>query len=78
MVYLKGILAGIAAVVVVAIASLFVMGAYLWLRRPANTGADFGAIGWDPISLTPSTTWFFIIGIFLVGFFWEFRRAARK
>ena len=51
MVILKSVLAGIAAVVLVAITSLFVMGVYLWIRRPPDTGADLGAVGWDPISL---------------------------
>ena len=76
MVYLKSVLAGIAVVVVVAIASLFVIVAYLSIvyRR-----AGSAAIGWDPISLAKPGTWLlFVIVIFLAGFFWEFRRAISK
>ena|SRR5882672_1278955 len=67
MVYLKSVLAGIAAVVIVAVASLFVGVAYLSLvyRR-----AGSGEIGWDPISLAKPGTWLlFVIAIFLAGFF---------
>jgi len=78
MVILKSVLAGIAAVVLLAITSLFVMGVYLWIRRPPDTGADLGAVGWDPISLTKPATWLVVVGIFLPGFFWEFLRAMRR
>ena len=78
MVFLKSILAGSAAVVVAVIASLIVMGVYLWIHRPADTGADSGAVGWDPISLTKPGIWLLVIAIFLVGFVWEFLRAIRK
>jgi hypothetical protein len=78
MVVLKSMPAGIAAVVLVAIASVFVMGVYLWVHRPPDTGADLGAVGWDPISLTKPGTWVVVVGMFLAGFFWEFLRATRR
>lgn len=75
MVYLKSVLAGIAAVVVVAIVSLFAVVAYLSIvyRR-----AGSAAVGWDPVSLTKPGTWLLVIGIFLAGFFWEFHRSISK
>jgi hypothetical protein len=78
MVFLNSLLAGVAAVMMVAIALPFAMRVYLWIRRPANTGTDLGSVGWDPISLTKPATLFVVIGIFLVGFVWEFFRATRK
>jgi uncharacterized iron-regulated membrane protein len=78
MVILKSILAGTATVVLVAIVSLLVMGVYLWIHRPPDTGADLGAVGWDPISLTKPATWVVVVVIFLAGFFWEFLRATRR
>ena len=78
MVFLKSLLAGVVAVVLIAIALPFVMAVLLWIRRPPDTGADFGTVGWDPISLTKPTTLFVVMGIFLVGFIWEFLRATRK
>lgn len=78
MVFLKSLLAGVAAVVLVAIALPFVIGLYMWINRPPDTGADVGSIGWDPISLMKPATWFVVIGIFLIGFVWEFFRATRK
>jgi hypothetical protein len=76
MVYLKSVLAEIAALLVVAIASLFAILTYLSIiyRRAGSV-----AIGWDPISLAKPGTWLlFVIAIFLAGFFWEFRRAISK
>jgi hypothetical protein len=77
MVFVKSLLAGVVAVVLLAFALSFVMALLLWIRRPPNTGADFGTVGWDPISLTKPATLFVVIGIFLVGFIWEFLRATR-
>jgi len=66
MIYLKSALAGIAAVVALAILTISV----------ASHPAGNGVAQWDPISLTSPLTWLVIIGAFLVGFFWEFRRVA--
>ena len=64
--------------VLVAVALPFVMAVYLWIRRPPATGADLGSVGWDPISLTKPATLFVVIGIFFVGFVWEFLCATGK
>ena len=78
MVFLKSLLAGVAAVVLVAITLPFVIGLYMWFHRPPDMGADVGSIGWDPISLVKPATLLVVIGIFLIGFVWEFFRATRK
>ena len=78
MVFLKSLLAGIIAVVVVAIAVPFGIMVYLWIRRPPDTGVDVPSIGWDPISATKPATVLVVIGIFLAGFVWEFFRSTRK
>jgi hypothetical protein len=75
MIYLKSAVAGIAAVFALAILTVFAMGIYVWIAfHPAGNGVA----QWDPISLTKPLTWFVIIGVFLIGFFWEFRRVASK
>jgi hypothetical protein len=78
MVFLKSLLAGVVAVVLMAIALPLVMAVYFWIRRPPDTGADFGAVGWDPISVSKPATLFVVSGIFLAGFIWEFFRATPK
>ena len=75
MVYFKSVLAGIAAVVIAAFVYLFGMGAYYCIvYRPAGNEA----IGWDPTSLLNLGTWVIVIGIFLAGFIWEFRRVSSR
>ncbi len=75
MIYIKSALAGIVAVFAAATLTLFIMGIYVWVVfKPAENEA----IGWDPISLSNPLTWLVVIGIFLAGFFWEFRRIKSK
>jgi len=75
MVYVKSLLAGIAAIIIAAVVSLFVMSMYVYVEyKPAGNEA----IGWDPLSLLRPATIIIAICIFAVGFIWEFRRAATK
>jgi len=78
MILLKSLLAGIAAVVLAAIALLFAVVIYLWIQHPPNAGTDLAQVGWDPIALAKPATLFVVMGIFAVGFLWEFFRATRK
>jgi hypothetical protein len=82
MVYVRGLLAGIAAVVlavpVVAVGSVIAIVAF---HRPPQGGS--GAVSWDSRSLIGVwpfnwTFWFTIAFIFILGFAWEFRRASRS
>lgn len=73
MTYLKCALAGGVAVLMLATVTVFVIGIYLW--TPAEGS---GAPQWDPISLTNRMTWVVLTGVFLVGFFWQFRRIRSR
>ncbi|HEY4933413.1 MAG TPA: hypothetical protein VII23_17760 [Terriglobales bacterium] len=88
--YLKRVLAGIAALILVLvlipITALLVALVYSAIANPPQTG---GAVGWDPLSLLHQIP---IIGllpgwtplivpvllVFTAGFYWQFRRDARK
>jgi hypothetical protein len=86
MIYLKSVVAGIVAVFAAIVALIVVifltlLGAtlYMSIKYPA----DNQVVGWDPISLVKHAPWLGLLlgllplGIFLAGFFWEFRRASR-
>jgi hypothetical protein len=76
MIYLKGTVAGLVAVLAAAILIVIVVVIYLSI---ASRSSEIGAVGWDPISLAKPLTWLgVILGIFLVGFFWEFFRVNSK
>jgi uncharacterized BrkB/YihY/UPF0761 family membrane protein len=77
MVYLKSFLVGVAAVIVVGV--LFLVAIFVYLNV-AYKPAEGEAIGWDPISLVHQSPWVTVVLVlvFLVGFFWEFRRARPK
>ncbi len=75
MVYLKSVLAGIAAVVIAMALSPFVAMLYIYLAYKP-TGDE--QLGWDPVSFakTPAV-WLIIALIFAAGFFWEFRQMTK-
>jgi hypothetical protein len=77
MVYIKSLLAGLAAVIIAMLLSPFVVGLYGYFAYKPNGNE---AIGWDPISLVRRPPWLIItaICIFLIGLTWEFRRARAK
>jgi hypothetical protein len=75
-IYLKSTLAGLLAVLAAAILTVIVVVVYLSI---ASRSSETGAVGWDPISLAKQLTWLWVVlGIFLVGFFWEFVRLSSK
>lgn len=74
MIYVKSILAGIACVCVASFLMLEAIGAYLSVVY--HVGA--GPIGWNSSFLASPLNWLFTLAMFLVGFFWEFRRARSK
>jgi hypothetical protein len=76
MIYFKSTLAGLLAVLATAILTVIVVMLYLAI---ASHSSETGAVGWDPISLAKPLTWIgVVLGIFLVGFFWEFVRLSSK
>ena len=80
MIYLKSVLAGLVALIVIPILliGLFVVGMFLYtLIHPAH---GEGSIGWDHVSIyrTSLLVWSIPLLIFLAGFFWEYRRAVSR
>ena len=77
MIYIKSLVAGITAVVIATLLSPFLMGLYVYIiYKPKENEA----IGWDPISFAHRPSAWLIIAvivIFMAGFVWEFRRAAK-
>jgi len=71
MVLLKSLLAGIAAVALAAIAFFSSWWATLRIQRPPDTS---GSVGVYAIALGRPATLLVVIGIFSVGFLWEFFR----
>ena len=75
-IYLKSTLAGLLAVLATAILTVILVVAYLSV---GSRSSETGAVGWDPISLAKPFTWLgVVLGIFLIGFFWEFFRVSSK
>jgi hypothetical protein len=78
-IYLKCTLAGLLAVLAAVILTVIVVAVGLSIASHASQSSQTGAVGWDPISLGKPFTWLLAgLGIFLVGFFWEFFRVKSK
>ncbi len=80
MIYLKSVLAGLIALIVVPILliGIVIVGTVIYtsVHRPQGEGS----IGWDPVSFWNQTSpliWFVPVLIFGAGFIWEYRRLAR-
>ena len=74
MIYLKSLVVGITAVVMAALFSAFFMTLYLYAYKPKGNEA----IGLDPVSFAKTpVAWLVVVVIFMAGFLWEFRRAAK-
>jgi hypothetical protein len=71
MIYLKSILAGLVAVVLLFVATVI----YLWVSISEERGA--GTIAFDPISVIRPGPVLIILAVFVAGFLWELRRASR-
>ena len=75
MIYLKSIVAGLAAVFSFAV--LFLLGIVIYLVVWAAKEQGEGSIGWDPISLIRPGPMLIVLAVFVAGFLWEFRRASK-
>ena len=75
--YLKSLLAGLAALIIASMLSVVAMAVYLSAVYKPTEGE---AIGWDPISLVHRSPWVIVVAIlvFLGGFIWELRRARSR
>lgn len=80
MIYLKSVLAGLLALIVIPI---FLIGALLVgivIYDNAHPTQGEGSIGWDPVSLwheNVPTVRLIPVLIFLGGFIWEYRRLSK-
>lgn len=74
MIYVKSILAGLLAVLGAAILLIIVVVVGISILSRSQS-SQAGSVGWDPIALARPFTWLMVVvGIFLVGFLWEFYR----
>jgi hypothetical protein len=80
MIYLKSVLAGLGAVAI----SVFLLpigfliyGVFFFRPPPGREGG--GEVSWDLRSLFASSLipWIILLAIFVLGFYWKFRRASR-
>jgi uncharacterized BrkB/YihY/UPF0761 family membrane protein len=78
MIYVKCALAGLLAVLAAAMLLAIVVVVGISIASSSLQSSQAGSVGWDPISLARPFTWLVVLGIFLVGFFWEFRRVRSK
>ena len=79
MIYVKCTLAGLLAVLAAAFLLVIVVVVGLSIASRSLQSSQAGSVGWDPISLAKPFTWLAVVlGIFLVGFFWEFHRVKSK
>jgi uncharacterized membrane protein len=79
MIYVKCTLAGLLAVLAAVVLLVIFVVVGLSIASRSLQSSQSGAVGWDPISLARPFTWLAaVVGIFLVGFFWEFLRLRSK
>lgn len=79
MIFFRSILAGLAATVIAEILVNFVAIAILLMgfRQPPNSDTSFVFVGWDPVSFARTVPgWIILVLAFLLGFWWEHRRAS--
>jgi hypothetical protein len=74
MVYVKSLIAGLAAITMAVVLAIFGLGIYMYI---VSKSTEEGAIGWDPVALNRPLPWIVAALIFTAGFVWEFRRAAK-
>ena len=75
MVLVKSVCAGVAAILIAVVGTAVVI--MIWLGVKARNLPDGQGYRWDPISFFRGSvlSWLFLIGAFLLGFVWEYRRA---
>lgn len=76
MVLVKSLFAGLAATIVAALGTaVTIMG---WLGVKSRNLPDGQVYGWDPRSFFRGSmlSWLILVGAFIIGFVWEYRRAA--
>lgn len=75
MICIKSLMGGIAAVLMATV--LAILGAGLYVYN-ASKSIEYGAIGWDRVSLLRRRSiWIVVALIFVAGFLWEFQRVGK-
>jgi uncharacterized BrkB/YihY/UPF0761 family membrane protein len=79
MIYVKSILAGLLALVVIPVCLLVMVVVGMMIYTLAHSTLGEGSIGWDPISLIRMNPIFWPVPVFIffTGFIWEYRRLAK-
>ena len=75
MVLVKRVFAGLAATIVAAVGTaVAIIG---WILVKSRNLPDGQTYGWDPVSFYRGSvlSWVILIGAFVLGFAWEYRRA---
>jgi uncharacterized BrkB/YihY/UPF0761 family membrane protein len=80
MVYVRSILAGLLALLVVPLCLLVIVMAGLVIYALIHPTPGEGSIGWDPVSLIRMNPglWSVPVFIFFTGFIWEYRRLSKS
>jgi hypothetical protein len=79
MIYVKSIVAGLLALIVVPVCLLFIVVVGMVIYTLVHPPSGEGSIGWDPISLVRMNPmlWSIPVIVFFMGFIWEYRRIAK-
>ncbi len=81
MIYVKSILAGLLALILVPVCLLVIVVVGMVIYTLAHPTSGKGSVGWDPIGLWVHMNpmlWSIPLLIFFIGFIWEYRRLARR
>jgi hypothetical protein len=78
-IYLKSVLAGLAAVVIAELVLIVAGITALIVNASRQPSGSEGGIGWDPLSFarTPAG-WMILVVAFVAGFWWEHQRLALR
>lgn len=76
MIYVKSLLAGVAGMAALLVASILCFSIYLGLFGPKTPSGM--TVGWDVRVFTAQPLfWLILLLAFAIAFYWEFRRASR-
>lgn len=79
MIYVKSVLAGLLALIVVPVCLLVIVVGGMVIYTLVHPTPGEGSIGWDPISIFRMNPMFWSVPVFIffTGFIWEYRRLAK-
>lgn len=79
MIYLKSVLVGLLALIVVPICALVIFVVSIVIYTSVHPPSGEGQIAWDPVSLFRINPAILLVPVlcFFAGFLWEYRRLTR-